>query len=108
MPRCGNGTKPPFVTSVQPHRDVDVLVVGGGIVGLCCALSIAERGRSVRLLELDRLAAGASWGNCGFISPSHSPPLAQPGMPWLALRSLFKPDAPLRVKPRFDPSFFAW
>jgi D-amino-acid dehydrogenase len=96
------------VPSIHAAHDADAVVVGGGIVGLCCALSLAERGRSVRILEKDRLGAGASWGNCGYVSPSHSPPLAQPGMPWLAIRSLFKPDAPLRVKPRLDPSFFAW
>jgi D-amino-acid dehydrogenase len=105
---CRLWYKPAAVTAIHPERDADVLVVGGGIVGLCCALSLAERGRRVRLLERERLGAGASWGNCGYVSPSHSPPLAQPGMPWLALRSLFRPDAPLRVKPRLDPSFFAW
>lgn len=94
--------------AIHQEADADVVIVGGGIVGLCCAVSLAGRGRSVRLLEKDRLGAGSSWGNCGFISPSHSPPLAQPGMPWLAMRSLLRPDAPLRVKPRVDPSFFSW
>ncbi|HWO87800.1 MAG TPA: FAD-dependent oxidoreductase, partial [Gemmatimonadales bacterium] len=32
-------------------HDVDVLVIGGGVVGLASALALAEAGRSVALLE---------------------------------------------------------
>ena len=40
--------------------EVDVAVVGGGIVGLTSALLLAQSGRSVLVLEGDRIAAGVS------------------------------------------------
>jgi glycine/D-amino acid oxidase-like deaminating enzyme len=45
---------------------VDVVVVGGGVTGCSCALSLAERGLRVRLFEAREIAAGASGRNGGF------------------------------------------
>jgi len=86
----------------------DVLVIGGGAIGLACALALAEAGRGVRLVEAGRIGAATSHGNCGTITPSHAPPLAAPGMPWQALRWMFTPDAPLYVPPRLDPVLWRW
>lgn len=48
--------------------DVDVAVVGGGVVGLASALALAERGASVVLLERDaRVGHGTSTRNSGVI-----------------------------------------
>ena len=87
---------------------VDVLVVGGGAIGLACALALRDAGRSVRLIEAAHVGAGASHGNCGTITPSHAPPLASPGMVGTALRYMLQPDAPLYIKPRLDPRLWAW
>jgi len=59
---------PDFVESDTdlPHA-VDVAVVGGGIIGVCTALELAERGHSVALFEKGRIAAeqsGRNWGWC--------------------------------------------
>jgi glycine/D-amino acid oxidase-like deaminating enzyme len=45
---------------------VDVAVVGGGVTGCSCALTLAEAGRSVRLYEAREIASGASGRNGGF------------------------------------------
>jgi D-amino-acid dehydrogenase len=86
----------------------DVLVLGGGVIGLSCAYYLLEAGRSVTVLEQDTIACGSSHGNCGTLTPSHAMPLAAPGMIGTALRCLFKADAPLRIRPRFDPALLRW
>ena len=86
----------------------DVLVVGGGVIGLACALALQDAGRQVRVLEAGTVGQGASHGNCGTITPSHAPPLAAPGMVAKALRWMLTPDAPLYVQPRLDPVLWQW
>lgn len=89
-------------------KQADVLVLGGGAIGLACALTLLEAGRSVTVLDQGRVGGGSSHGNCGTLTPSHAMPLAQPGMVATALRWLMKPDAPLRIKPGFDPALWRW
>jgi len=45
---------------------VDVVVIGGGVTGCSCALTLAEAGLRVRLYEARRVASGASGRNGGF------------------------------------------
>ena len=48
----------------------DVLIVGGGVIGLSCAWELARRGRSVRVLERDAVGArtgAASWAGAGML-----------------------------------------
>lgn len=86
----------------------DVVVVGGGVVGLSCALELLERGREVVVLEAGRVGSGSSHGNCGTITPSHAPPIAAPGMVGQALRWMLRSDAPLYIRPRWDPELWRW
>jgi D-amino-acid dehydrogenase len=90
------------------QRRADVLVLGGGVIGLACALYLLRAGRSVTVLEQGTAAAACSHGNCGTITPSHTMPLAMPGMISQALRWLFKADAPFRVAPRLDFALLEW
>jgi D-amino-acid dehydrogenase len=86
----------------------DVLIVGGGAIGLACALYLLKAGRGVTVLERDRIGQATSLGNCGTLTPSHALPLAAPGMVGTALKWMFTPDAPLYLKPRFDPGLWRW
>ncbi|PZQ28335.1 MAG: amino acid dehydrogenase [Stenotrophomonas acidaminiphila] len=90
----------------SPHDDV--LIIGGGAIGLATAVALLEAGRSVRILDAATVGGGASHGNCGTITPSHAPPLAAPGVVAQALRWMFTPDAPLYLKPRIDPALWHW
>ena len=67
---------------------VDVAVIGGGVVGVASAAFLAERGARVVLLERGEICSGASYGNAGWISPSHGTPLPSPGVVRQALRWL--------------------
>lgn len=89
-------------------RPTDVLVVGGGVVGLAAACELAGRGRSVRLLERRAIGSGSSWANCGLVVPSHAVPLPLPGVARHALADLLRPDAPFRIRPRLDPALWGW
>lgn len=51
---------------------VDVCVIGGGFSGVAAALTLAERGRSVALLEANRIGWGASGRNGGQVLPGWS------------------------------------
>ena len=46
-----------------------VTIVGAGIVGICCALSLQERGSKVRLIDRGAPGQETSFGNAGVISP---------------------------------------
>jgi D-amino-acid dehydrogenase len=84
-----------------------VVVVGGGVVGVCCAYWLRLRGADVTLLERDRLASGASSGNAGTVSAGH-PPLNKPGRLPQALKQLADPTGPLYIQPRWDPELLRW
>jgi len=47
---------------------VDVVVVGGGIVGASSALALAERGASVLVLEQNTLTSGTTWHAAGLVA----------------------------------------
>lgn len=86
----------------------DVLILGGGVIGLASALYLLHRGASVRVLEQGTPGCGASHGNCGTITPSHAAPLAMPGTLGVALRSVLRTDAPLYLNPRLDGPRLRW
>jgi glycine/D-amino acid oxidase-like deaminating enzyme len=88
--------------------DDPVIVVGGGVVGLCVAHYLAAAGVAVEVLERAAVGSGASWGNAGWVCRSHSAPIAAPGVPSFVLRSLGRRDAPLWVKPTLDPALARW
>lgn len=90
------------------NGDTDVLIIGGGVVGLASGLALLAAGRSVRVLEAGTVGCGSSHGNCGTITPSHALPLAAPDTVARAVRWMLTPDAPLYLKPRFDPALWAW
>jgi D-amino-acid dehydrogenase len=78
----------------------EVVVVGGGAIGVSAAYELARRGVRVTLLERGALGDGCSAGNAGLICPSHSRPLATPAALAEGLRSLLRADSPLSIRPR--------
>lgn len=47
----------------------DVLVIGGGVIGLSCALELAQRGLNVSVYERGRCGKAASWASAGILKP---------------------------------------
>ena len=86
----------------------DVVIIGGGVIGVCSSYYLAQEGIQVTLIEKGEIASGCSYGNGGLIVPSHSIPLASPGALGNGLRWLFDSDSPFYIKPRFDMDLFRW
>jgi len=84
----------------------DVVVVGGGAVGVTAAYELARRGLRTVLLERGELGGGCSSGNAGLVCPSHSHPLATPAALREGLRSLARRDGVLGL--RLRPATAAW
>ncbi|GAA1631775.1 FAD-dependent oxidoreductase [Nonomuraea maheshkhaliensis] len=85
-----------------------VVVVGAGIVGLSTAWFLQERGVRVDVVDRGGVAAGASWGNAGWIAPGLAVPLNEPAVLRYGLRSLLNPAAPLHVPASLDPGLWAF
>jgi D-amino-acid dehydrogenase len=86
-----------------------VVIIGGGVIGLCTAYYSARRGFKVTVLERngpDR--SSCSSGNAGMIVPSHFVPLAAPGMVALGLKWMWNPASPFYIKPRLNGDMAGW
>jgi len=86
----------------------DILVIGGGVIGVCSAYYLALKGFKVTLIEKNEIASGCSDGNAGLIVPSYAIPLASPGALGDGLRWLFDSESPFYIKPRFDLDLIKW
>ncbi len=86
----------------------DVLILGGGAIGLCTAHYLAHQGFKVTIIEKNEIGSGCSLGNAGLIVPSHIVPLAAPGVIAQGLKWMFNPASPFYLKPRLDREFIAW
>jgi D-amino-acid dehydrogenase len=83
-------------------------VIGGGVIGVSAAYYLARDGWAVTLVEKGEIASGSSWGNAGLIVPSHSIPLAAPGVWQKGLRWMANPESPFYIRPRLDPELVRW
>jgi D-amino-acid dehydrogenase len=86
----------------------DILIIGGGIIGVSAAYALAREGVSVTLIEKGDLCAGSSHGNAGMVCPCHSTPIPGPGVLWQGIKWMTNPESPFYIRPRYDPEFFAW
>lgn len=86
----------------------DVTILGAGAVGICTALSLAERGLSVRLIDRGDPGQETTFGNAGVISPWSFVPQSLPGL-WRQLPALMLGKRrPLSVRARYWPRMMIW
>ena len=93
----------------MPEADTrKVVVVGAGIVGVCTALALQEKGFSVSVIDRDGPTEGASYGNAGVISPWSCVPQSLPGL-WKSVpKWLMDPEGPLSVRWSYAPRVIPW
>lgn len=85
-----------------------VAIAGGGIIGLCCAYYLQKEGYEVTVIDKGNITDGTSFGNAGYISPSHFIPLASPGIVAQGLRWMLSSSSPFYIKPRFSWNLAHW
>jgi D-amino-acid dehydrogenase len=87
----------------------EVIVIGGGVIGLTSAWWLLEAGYGVTLLERESdVGSGASYRNGGQLSYRYVSPLADQGVPLKALEWMFQENGPLRFKPEADLRQWSW
>lgn len=86
----------------------EVVIIGGGIIGLCSAYYLQKEGCAVTIIDQSGMTKGASFVNAGYITPSHIIPLSAPGMITKGLKWMFDTASPFYVKPRLDKDFLKW
>jgi D-amino-acid dehydrogenase len=86
-----------------------ILIIGGGLIGLATAHALLERGENVHLLEaLPQLGHGTSFANGGLLTPSMSEPWNAPGASRHFAASLIDPAAPMKLRPLALPGLVRW
>ncbi len=85
-----------------------VVVVGAGIVGVTCALTLQREGHRVVLVDKAEPGMGCTFGNGGAISPDFCVPLSMPGMVKRVPRWLGDPLGPLYLNWRQLPQSLPW
>lgn len=88
---------------------MNIIVLGGGVIGTTTAYYLAKSGAKVTVLERQsNVAEETSFGNAGQISPGYSTPWAAPAIPMKAIKWLFQKHAPLAISPDGTSFQLAW
>ncbi len=72
------------------------------MVGLSTAWFLQEHGVEVTVLDRAGVAAGSSWGNAGWLTPSMAVPLPEPSVLRYGVRAVLSPSSPVYVPPTTD------
>src|SRR5436190_3475171 len=85
------------------------LVLGAGIAGITTAYELNRDGHEVTVIDREALPASfTSYANAGLFAPGHAYAWSSPAAPGILLRSLWRNDQALRLRPTADPKFWSW
>lgn len=90
------------------QKESDVVIIGGGVIGLFCAYYLSKEGKTVTVLEKGQMKEACSFGNCGLVSPSHALPLNSPQLILKSIKWLFQKNSPFYIRPQLDMKFVSW
>ena len=85
-----------------------VTIIGGGVIGLCSAYYLQKQGHQVTIIERNDITDGCSFGNMGYVSPSHFVPLATPGMVAQGIKWMMSSSSPFYIQPRLNLDLLRW
>lgn len=84
------------------------IVIGGGIIGLSSAYFLQQSGWEVTVIDKDDFSNNCSYGNAGYVCPSHFVPMATPGIVKQGLKWMLNAESPFYVKPRLSLDLIDW
>lgn len=84
------------------------IIIGGGFIGLCSAYYLQKAGQQVTVIERNDITDGCSFGNMGYMSPSHFVPLASPGIIAEGFKYMLSSSSPFYIKPRLNWDLMQW
>ena len=84
------------------------IVIGGGIIGLSSAYYLQESGWDVTVLDKGDFSNNCSYGNAGYVCPSHFIPLATPGIVLQGLKWMWNSKSPFYVEPALNWPLISW
>ena len=87
---------------------MEVIIIGGGIIGLSSAFYLQQAGHAVTVIDRTDMEQGCSYGNAGYICPSHFVPLATPGIVRQGLKWMLDPKSPFYIRPSLSGSMINW
>ncbi len=87
---------------------MEVVIIGGGINGLSSAYYLQEAGHQVTIIDQTDITNNCSYGNAGYICPSHFVPLATPGIVQQGLKWMLNSKSPFYIQPRLSKSLIQW
>jgi D-amino-acid dehydrogenase len=87
---------------------MEVTIIGGGVIGLTSAYYLNKAGFTVTIIDRGDITDGCSFGNMGYISPSHFVPLASPGIISQGLKWMLSSSSPFYIKPRLNADLIEW
>ena len=89
-------------------QEKDILVIGGGVIGVATAYYLAGEGRSVTLIERDAICSGSSHGNAGLVANGFAIPTPAPGVLSQGLKWMLDAESPFFIKPRLNFDLMRW
>ena len=84
------------------------VVIGGGIIGLSSAYYLNQAGWEVTVIDKGDFLNNCSYGNAGYVCPSHFIPMATPGIVKQGLKWMLNSKSPFYVQPRLSASLIDW
>ncbi|MEX3693833.1 NAD(P)/FAD-dependent oxidoreductase [Paraburkholderia sp. BR14263] len=91
-----------------PAGRESAVVIGGGIVGVCCALYLQRAGYAVTLIDPEAPGNSTAKWSCGQMAVSEVIPLSKPGVLMKVPGWLFDRKGPLSLRPSALPGIVPW
>lgn len=86
----------------------ETVVLGAGVVGVCCARYLQLQGQPVTLVDREPIGEGCSYGNAGVLSSWSCEPMSRPGM-WKQMPGwAADPLGPVSLKLGYLPWLAPW